>query len=389
VTVAAIDDLDYEPEGGTTLYFEPITSQDPLYQEVFPSSGRANIVDNDAAPANDPPVATALSTQVWEDAPNAEIQGLGYDTGEFGIVEYEIVSQPVAGGTVTLDPSDGRTFRFEGDKAFLSALNRGETKDVTFEYRVSDGELWSAPEKITFKVHGITNGANETVIATVNSTDSQKDFFPFNGGDGNDTLVFQSVQLTEGAGLKIKLGEQIKWTQFDGKLIKDFENITINATTGQAGRTLTVEGDDQANVFNLSGITRKLFVNGLNGDDAFNFGGSGTEAPNSIITGGSGSDTVNASSAVWINDQANGGGASGDDFYNLGAGVQHLQFFGSNGNDTITNFQRGATGDKLHFLGGTTVTAAMNGADTVITTNTGGKVTVKNVALTANDWLFT
>ncbi|MBL0405688.1 tandem-95 repeat protein [Microvirga aerilata] len=382
VSVVPVDNAEYQPDGyGTPIYFEPIVTDDPAYQEVFPPSGWATITDNEPAPPNQPPVAMALSTQVWEDNPVADIQGNGYDEGTFAITEYKIVNQPVEGGTVTLKP-DGRTFHFEGNKEFLSSMNRGEVKPISFEYAVKDYEgLWSAPEKITFNVHGITNGADETIIATSTTTPSQTDFFPINGGDGNDTVVFNAFALGSGTN-SITLGGTVASTPYAGKPIVNVENITLKGVSSTtAGRVLTVNGDDQKNVITVEATNKKLFLNGLGGDDTFDFTGSGQEALTSVITGGAGNDTVNAKSGLYINDQG-----GGNDIYNFGAGAQHVNFYGDVGSDTITGFTKGV--DKLHFLGGQTVTSEMRGTDTVISTSTGGTVTVKNAALTTSDWMF-
>jgi hypothetical protein len=330
-----------------------------------------------------------MSAHVWEDNPVAELQGNGYSAGEFGIVEYKIVSQPVEGGTVTM--TDDRTFRFEGDKAFLSSLNRGETKAITFEYAVSDGEVWSAPATMTFNVHGFTNGADETYEATTTSTPSQTDFLDLNGGDGNDTVVFKSITVSSGSDVEVALDKPFHWTEYQGKSIVNTENITIKSTKGDLARTMTVSGNDQDNKIAIENTGHKLFVNGLGGDDTFDFTGTGN-GEKSVITGGSGNDTVNANSGLWIDDRDSAGGLSGDDAYNFGAGVQHARFFAGNGKDTVSNFEKGI--DKLHFLGGlnnASVVATEVGGNTVFTVNGTDTVTVTNVTgLTAgSDWLFT
>jgi hypothetical protein len=391
VTVTAIDDTDYQAVGGgTTIYFEPITSQDPLYADYFPPSGWATFTENDPEPSVAPPTAQATGADVWEDNPVVELQGNGYSAGDFGITAYEIVSQPVEGGTVTM--TDDRTFRFEGDMEFLSSLNRGDVKPITFEYRVSDGEVWSAPAKMTFNVYGFTNGADETYQAFTHSTLGQTDFLALNGGDGNDTVVFNSITVTSGEDVSVALDKAFHWTEYQGKSIINTENITIKTTNGDTNRTMTVAGNDQANVLTIESTSHKLFVNGLGGDDTFHFNGTGIGV-NSIITGGTGNDTVNANSGVVINDRAMDD-KSGNDTYNFGTGVQHVQFYDQFGTDTVTNFQVGV--DKLHFLDGVTaadVAMSRNGADTVFAVvqndGTTDTVTVKNATLTSSDWMFT
>jgi hypothetical protein len=175
------------------------------------------------------------------------------------------------------------------------------------------------------------------------------------------------------------------------KPLVNIENITIKNTTGNVLRTMKVGGDDQNNVITIENTNHKLTLVGLNGDDTFNFNGTG-EGLKSVITGGAGNDTVNANSGVFIDDRGSAGGLSGDDAYNFGTGVQHGQFYAGNGKDTVTNFEKGI--DKLHFLGGlsnASVVATEEGGNTVFTINGTNTVTVANVTgLTAGtDWLLT
>ena len=89
-------------------------------------------------------------------------------------------------------------------------------------------------------MHG-TNPGDETIQAFTRTTPSQTDFFPLDGGDGNDTVVFNSVTLTSGTGIEISLGKTIKWTEYAGKPIVNIENITIkNTKLADLARTMTV-----------------------------------------------------------------------------------------------------------------------------------------------------
>jgi hypothetical protein len=242
---------------------------------------------------------------------------------------------------------------------------------------------------MTFNVHGFTNGADETYQAFTRSTPSQTDFLDLNGGDGNDTVVFNSITVTSGEDVSVGLDQAFHWTEYAGKSIINTENITIKDTAGDTARTMTVSGNNQANVITIENTDHKLFIKGFDGDDTFNFTGSGS-GERSIITGGSGSDTVNAHSGLFIDDRGNGTGPSGDDLYNFGAGVQDVSFYGSNGNDTITGFTKGSAGDKLHFLAGAQdVEATEVGNDTVFTTNT-STVTVQGVTglVQGIDWML-
>ncbi|WP_134495447.1 Ig-like domain-containing protein [Microvirga pakistanensis] len=354
LTVTANDDADYEGGEHFDMLYLDLRTSDPAYADVFAPYPSVSITDNDAAPEVAPPEAMAMSADVWEDNPVVELQGNGYSAGEFGITEYMIVSQPVEGGTVTFDGD--RTFRFEGDKEFLSTLNRGETKPVTFEYAVKDSDgVWSAPATMTFNVHGFTNGADETYEAFTTSTPSQTDFLNLNGGDGNDTVVFKSITVTSGEDVSVGLDQAFHWTEYAGKSIVNTENLTIKDTAGDTARTMTVNGNDQANVLTIENSDHKLFVNGGGGNDTIDFKGTGNGVA-SIINGGAGDDTVNARSGAVVDV------ADGNDTVNVFNG----------GNVTVRNF---SSGDKVSFAAGIqagNVSSAVVGSNTVFTINQDG-----------------
>jgi hypothetical protein len=360
VTVTADDDTDYEGTHSAGVYFSPAVSTDPLYNGMYTDyDPLVSIIDNDE-PTNTAPSAIDVTTDTYDTALSVDVEGFGYDNEDASNVAYEIVSQP-AEGTVTFLP-DGKTFHFEGHAELLDTLNRGEIMPVTFQYQVSDGELISAPAEITINVHG-TNPGDETIQAFTRTTPSQKDFFPLDGGDGNDTVVFNSVTLTSGSGLEISLGKTIKWTEYDGKPLVNIENITIKNTDGNTARTMTVGGDGLANVITIENTNHKLFVNGGGGNDTINFKGTGNGLT-SIIDGGAGDDTVNAGSAVVTNV------ADGNDTVNV--------FNGSN--VTVQNF---SAGDRLNFAAGiqaSNVSAAVVGSNTVFTVNQDGVTSTVTVA---------
>nr|WP_302474564.1 Ig-like domain-containing protein [Roseococcus sp. MDT2-1-1] len=327
------------------------------------------ILDNDAG-RNTAPSALDVSKDTYDTDLSLNVEGFGYDNENGSNVTYQLLSQP-AEGTVTVLPNG--TFHFEGNPDFLAALKRGEIKPVTFQYQVSDGELTSAPAKITINVHG-TDPGDETIQAFTRTTPSQTDFFPLDGKDGNDTVVFNSVTLTSGTGLEISLGQTIKWTEYAGKALVNIENITIRDTTGNLLRTMTVGGDGEANVITIENTNHKLTILGRGGDDTINFKGTGNGLQ-STINGGAGDDTVNAYSAVTVNV------AEGNDTVNV--------FNGSN--VTVQNF---ATGDKINFGTGiqvSNVSAAVVGGDTVFTIDQDGVTsTVKVLGATnlaaGTDW---
>ncbi len=361
VTITAEDDTDVEGDHTAMVYFGEATSEDPDYSGLWPNmmDEYVYITDNDEA-GNTAPSVIDVAADTYDTDLSVDVAGFGYDMESS--VTYEVVSQP-AEGTVTVLP-DGK-FHFEGNAELLAALSRGEVKPVTFQYQVVDDEgLASAPAKITINVHG-TNPGDETIQAFTRTTPSQTDFFPLDGGDGNDTVVFNSVTLTSGTGLEISLGKTIKWTEYAGKPIVNIENITIkNTKLADLARTMTVGGDGQANVITIENTNHNLFVNGGGGNDTINFKGAGNGL-NSVVNGGAGDDTVNARSAVVVNV------ADGNDTVNVFNG----------GNVTVENF---GAGDKLNFaaagIQAGNVTVAEAGGNTVFTINQNGAtstVTVK------------
>jgi Ca2+-binding RTX toxin-like protein len=325
------------------------------------------ILDNDEG-RNTAPSAMAVAKDTYDTDLSLNVAGFGSDV-ESGVT-YEIVTQPT-GGTVTLN-ADG-SFHFEGNPEFLDALKRGEIKPVTFQYQVSDGELTSEPATITINVHG-TDPGDETIQAFTRTIPSQTDFFPLDGKDGNDTVVFNSVTLTSGTGLEISLGDTIKWTEYNLKPIVNIENITIKDTNGNVLRTMTVGGDDQANVITIENTNHKLTILGRGGDDTINFNGTGNGLI-STVNGGAGNDTVNAHSAVTVNV------AEGNDTVNV--------FNGSN--VTVQSFTQG---DKIAFAAGiqaTNVSAAVVAGNTILTVNQDSvtsTVTVKGTTslVAGTDW---
>jgi VCBS repeat-containing protein len=373
VTVTALDDADPEEAGTGSLYISTLGSADPRYNNFYPNNGlvSVSVTDNDNGnTGNTAPSALDVATDTYDTDLSLDVVGFGYDTETGDSVTYEILTQP-AEGTVTV-LTDGK-FHFEGNAEFLAALKRGEIKPVTFQYQVSDGDLTSEPATITINVHG-TNPGDETIQAFTRTTFSQTDFFPLDGKDGNDTVVFDSVTLTSGTGLEISLGQTIKWTEYAGKSIVNIENITIKNTTGNFARTMTVGGDDQANVITIENTNHKLSILGRGGDDTINFKGIGNGLT-SVINGGAGDDTVNAYSAVIVNV------ADGNDTVNV--------FNGSN--VTVQNF---TAGDKVNFgasIEASNVSAAVVGGNTVFTINQGGvtsTVTVQGATnlVAGTDW---
>ncbi|MEO5375951.1 MAG: tandem-95 repeat protein, partial [Alphaproteobacteria bacterium] len=109
---------------------------------------------------NDGPVAAAVAYGRGEDGPAATFAFNGSDVDHGAVLTYTIVSQPEAGSVTNND--DG-TFRFDPAGGFED-LAEGETRDVSFTYRVTDEHGVSSEATAILTVVG----ANDGPVATAN-----------------------------------------------------------------------------------------------------------------------------------------------------------------------------------------------------------------------------
>jgi Ca2+-binding RTX toxin-like protein len=186
-----------------------------------------------------------------------------------------------------------------------------------------------------------------------------------NGGDGNDILIGGAGNdtLTGGAGDDVLIGgagqDVLDGGPGNNILIQDggapVAAFAASATgapmptpklfegTGgndQVSAKLTGDKVDIAGLAapaNLDANTSGGFVvlNGLAGDDVIDASGVTVSTMRFILNGGDGNDVLH--------------GGSGDDVLNGGVGADHFVFSGSNGTDTITDFQAGV--DKIDISG--------------------------------------
>jgi Ca2+-binding RTX toxin-like protein len=198
----------------------------------------------------------------------------------------------------------------------------------------------------------VTPPANQTITATAGA-------MSFLGGAGEDTLEFASVSVTAGTNT-INLGDgSITGTAWNGAVLSDIENLTLTDIRGVSGNSLTVNGDSEANKITVGITNRKVDINGGDGTDTITYTGTGPAAQGSVITAGTGNDTVTVNSAVTIDDRVSSG-SSGDDTYNLGTslGKQTIKFGAFNGSDTVVQYSKGdpsaatpVASDVLDFTG--------------------------------------
>jgi Ca2+-binding RTX toxin-like protein len=214
-----------------------------------------------------------------------------------------------------------------------------------------------------------------------------QDFVPngsdtLRGGDGNDTADYG--QRFSGFGVNVVLDG----APGDGSASEN-DNVgadnSIENVSGGAGND-TLIGNAEVNILNGGGGSDQIdgglgrdFENGDAGDDTFNQG----TAPNGgdVLTGGTGTDTVNYASrtgalAVRFNNIADDGeagegdstpddiegatGGSGNDVFQAGGGLSRVVFTGGQGDDSLTG---GLGGDLLRGGDGTDTIVGGAGAD--------------------------
>ncbi|MCW5612206.1 MAG: M10 family metallopeptidase C-terminal domain-containing protein [Rubrivivax sp.] len=147
---------------------------------------------------------------------------------------------------------------------------------------------------------------DDTIIDTIAMFDNNNDVF--DGGNGTDTLVHDlnwvsSVTFDLNAGWSSYLGNR-------DQLIS-IENLVV-------GGAAVVIGSNVANVLTVNGVGAND-ISGLAGNDTINAGGG-----NDSINAGSGNDSVLAGDGDDIITDTEGMGASDDDVYDGGAGIDTL-----------------------------------------------------------------
>ena len=121
---------------------------------------------------NDAPTLTVPATvaSVTEDAATSEITGtlVGSDP-ESSALDYQVADKTVSDGKYTVTGDYGTlvliaetgfyTYTLDNTKASVQALGASDTKTESFSVKVSDGELSSATENLTFTIKGAYDAA--------------------------------------------------------------------------------------------------------------------------------------------------------------------------------------------------------------------------------------
>ena len=280
----------------------------------------------------------------------------------------------LASGAVVLANPDGR-FVDDPNGAFDS-LNVGQKSNDSFSYTVSDAHGHTASATVTITVSGAQvgvqiNGGDNGETHGGTSADDQ-----IFGGAGNDTL-------SGGAGfdwLQGKSGDD----SLDGGDDSDFldggdGNDTLIGGTGDD----IVDGGSGTNTASYAAASSGVIVDlgagnasgGAGNDVLLNVANVVGSAKADILVG---DDHANTIAGGLGNDVLSGGGGADVFIYN-------------GGNDAITDFVPGNTGDTVslaaltgfHTLVGLLSHAAQVGPDAVFDFGSTGKLTLQNVALNA------
>nr|WP_244954644.1 Ig-like domain-containing protein [Rhodothalassium salexigens] len=215
---------------------------------------------------NDAPVATFTGpVAAEEDGPTVSGQLTATDVdAEPGELRYALVEGP-AEGSVTVDPDGG--FAFDAGDDFQD-LAEGQTRDVSFTYKVTDGHGGSDTETVTITVTG-TNDAPIAVADTATTGENApltldvltNDRDP----DADDTLTLTGATLAPGAGGSVSITDDGRLafdpgSAYDHLAPGDTATATVTYTvtddtgaTDTATATITVTGTNDAPLATFTG----------------------------------------------------------------------------------------------------------------------------------------
>jgi Ca2+-binding RTX toxin-like protein len=178
------------------------------------------------------------------------------------------------------------------------------------------------------------------------------------GGPGNNVVIEGSAAAVASVGSAGAALAPAPQQQFDGATGNDQISATLSGGNVQISGLAAPVSLDAASA-------NAVTLNGLAGDDVIDATGVTTSTMRFILNGGDGNDVLH--------------GGSGDDMLTGGAGADRFAFSGSNGTDTITDFQAGLDtvdisgyGAALASFGDLSGQMTQVGADVQI--NLGGKV---------------
>jgi uncharacterized repeat protein (TIGR01451 family)/uncharacterized protein (TIGR03382 family) len=202
--------------------------------------------------ANVPPNAVDDTLTVNEDAPATVVPVLANDTTEAGeVLTVTAVTQPAAGGTVTLDNGQVRFTpapNFSGEVTFTYTVDDGNGGTDTATVTVTVNEVNDPPNAVddTFSVPvdgaatTLTVLANDSIAPDMNETLTVTAVSqPANGGTVEVAPNGQGVVFTPAPGFEGEV--TFTYTVSDGRGGTDTATVTVNVTRGN---TTPVANDD-------------------------------------------------------------------------------------------------------------------------------------------------
>ena len=215
-----INALNYEFETGTL--------QDVFNYTV--SDGTDDSTSTLTIDVNRVPEALSGTLSATEDggAIVGQLSAIDLDTGE--VLTFTIESQP-SEGSVTVN-SDG-SYSFNPGNDFQD-LSEGATRDVTFDYRVTDSNNTSSTNTVTVTVTGTDDAAQFTSVETISEDFNNLSAGDLNGQDGWVTQKSSSVDF------------QTASNGQDGTQGLQFTQVSANAT---ASKLNTIPDLSNASIF--------------------------------------------------------------------------------------------------------------------------------------------
>jgi Ca2+-binding RTX toxin-like protein len=288
-----------------------------------------------------------------------------------------------------------------------TTLDMANFANNDFEQVTFAGSLATATSNAVSDIFAITNAKDSLTTLKLNALDESDAGITFARlADGTANALTVKTSAASAAGSFTANNEES--LTFDSSA-GAFNYTAISATDMTS---LTLVGDEQMDLGTLTGtILATVDATGLedsdgaNGDFIFDMSASGvnmtvtgnnssTHGGNLNITTGSGADTVTGTKNADVIDGGSGNdnisgnaeadtitGGTGDDTLTGGAGADIFNYDAQFGDDTITDFTAGTSGDVLDFQAFGSVTTAVTVGAIALTNN---KVTVVDET-TAND----
>ncbi len=263
-----------------------------------------------------------------------------------GVESPVIIDGVEVGHAEIVETEDGQQIQFTPGDA-MDALAEGESQDVSFEYKVSDGQGGTDTATVKLTVEG-ENDAPEIeatntevtentaqVIGSVNDIDGEIDSSSLSAEHG-------SVELDQDGNILYKPEADYEGTDVVNVSVTDDSGATttqsINLTVDPASDSpVTTDGNDAVRGTDgddkISGLDGDDKIAAMDGDDVV----SG-DAGNDLIDGGAGDDTLSGGA-----DKDETWGGDGNDLYIMELGDGSDYFHGGNGGGWTDTIQLSAS----------------------------------------------